>query len=651
MSDKPHTSPTELEARDVAEDARESRWEHPSFAQKLFLGRLRMDLIHPFPELPAEKETRGQEFLARLEEFLRDHVDGDAIDREGKVPERVVDGLRRLGAFGIKIPTEYGGLGLPQLTYVRAVQLVASRCASTAALLSAHQSIGVPQPLMLFGTDEQKRRFLPRLARGEISAFALTEPDVGSDPAAMKTTATPVEDGKAYVLNGEKLWCTNGPVADILVVMARTPSKMVRGRERQQITAFIVEANTPGFEITRRCHFMGLSAIENALVRLHNVRVPRENILWGEGLGLKLALITLNTGRLTLPATCAASAKFCLSVCRHWAAERQQWGAPIGKHEAVAAKLGRMAADTFAMEAVSELASGLASLGGRDIRLEAALAKMYNSETGWRLVDDAMQIRAGRGYEKADSLAARGEPAIPMERMMRDYRINMIFEGTSEIMRLFIAREAVDPHLQVAGALVDPRSSMADRVRALGRALAHYAVQYPLLWLGWSYWPRYSRFGKLARHLRYVARTSRRLARSIIHCIALYQGRLEKKQALLGRLVEIGAELFAMAASCSRASMLELKGRQAIAGRTGARPEVAAQIAPSAVALADLFCRQARRRIQERFRALFRNDDVRTYRLAQQILREEHRWLECGILEQGATVREPEARAAVVTQR
>lgn len=633
MSDESRTSPTELEARDVAEDARESRWEHPSFALKLFLGRLRMDLIHPFPEQSADEETKGQDFLARLENFLLEHVDGDAIDREGKVPESVVEGLRKLGAFGIKIPPEYGGLGLSQLTYVRAVQLVASRCGSTAALLSAHQSIGVPQPLMLFGTEEQKRRFLPRLARGEISAFALTEPDVGSDPAAMKTTATPSEDGRTYVLNGEKLWCTNGPVADILVVMARTPSKMVRGRERQQITAFIVEANTPGFEISHRCHFMGLNAIENALLRLRDVRVPRENILWGEGLGLKLALITLNTGRLTLPATCAASAKFCLKVSRRWAAEREQWGAPIGKHEAVAAKLGRMAADTFAMEAVSELTSGLVSLGGRDIRLEAAIAKMYNSETGWRIVDDAMQIRAGRGYETADSLTARGEPGIPMERMMRDFRINLIFEGTSEIMRLFIAREAVDPHLQVAGALADPRSSTGQRLQALGRALIHYAVQYPALWLGWGRWPRYSEFGKLARHVRYMERTSRRLARSIIYCIALYQARLEKKQALLGRLVEIGAELFAMAASCSWASMLEQKGPWAVAGRAGARAETTSQVAPSAVALADLFCRQARRRIKEHFRALFRNDDVRTYRLAQQILREEHSWLECGVLD------------------
>ncbi|MEE9231382.1 MAG: acyl-CoA dehydrogenase family protein [Acidobacteriota bacterium] len=633
MSDEPLTSPTELEARDVAEDARENRWEHPSFALKLFLGRLRMDLIHPFPELAAEEETRGQDFLARLESFLLEHVDGDAIDRHGKVPESVVEGLRKLGAFGIKTPPKYGGLGLSQLTYVRAVHLVASRCASTAALLSAHQSIGVPQPLMLFGTEEQKRRFLPRLARGEISAFALTEPDAGSDPAAMKTTATPSEDGRTYVLNGEKLWCTNGPVADILVVMARTPSKMVRGRERQQITAFIVEATTPGFEISHRCHFMGLNAIENGVLRLRDVRVPRENILWGEGLGLKLALITLNTGRLTLPATCAASAKVCLKVSRRWAAEREQWGVPIGKHEAVAAKLGSMAADTFAMEAVSELASGLASLGGRDIRLEAAIAKMYNSETGWRIVDDAMQIRAGRGYEKADSLAARGEPRIPIERMMRDFRINMIFEGTSEIMRLFIAREAVDPHLQVAGALADPRSSTGQRLRALGPVLIHYAVQYPALWIGWGRWPRYSGFGKLARHVRYMDRTSRRLARSIIYCIALYQAKLEKKQAMLGRLVDIGSELFAMAASCSRASMLEQKGPWAIAGRAGARAETGSRVAPSATALADLFCRQARRRIKEHFRALFRNDDVRTYRLAQQILRGEHTWLECGVLD------------------
>ncbi|MEE9217739.1 MAG: acyl-CoA dehydrogenase family protein [Acidobacteriota bacterium] len=648
MPDRNRSSHHESVARDVVEAARESRWEYPSFVLELFLGRLRMDLIDPFPHESEEDRARGQEFLARLEAFLHDHVDGNTIDREGKIPQEVIDGLRRLGAFGIKIPAEYGGLGLPLSTYTRAIQLVGSRCASTAVLLSAHQSIGVPQPLMLFGTEEQKRRYLPRLARGEISAFALTEPEVGSDPAAMKTTATPTEDGQAFLLNGEKLWCTNGPIAGILVVMARTPSKMVRGRERPQITAFIVESSTPGFELAHRCHFMGLRAIENGLFRLRDVRVPRENILWGEGLGLKLALITLNTGRLTVPASCVGAAKSCLRISRRWASERQQWGAPIGKHEAIAAKLASMAADTFAMEAVAELATGLACLGGRDIRLEAAIAKMYATETGWRITDDTLQIRGGRGYETAGSMAGRGEPGIPVERLLRDFRINTLFEGSSEIMRLFIAREAVDPHLKVAGPLIDPQASMATRLRALGHAAAHYAVTYPLLWLGWGYWPRFAQFGPLAKHLRYVERTSRRLARAVIHCMVVHGARLEKKQAVLGRLVEIGSELFAMAASCSRVRMLREHPHAAeMAPASVGTSTAGANVASSVAALADLFCRQARRRINDRFRRLFRNDDVRAYRLAQQVLGEEHLWLEGGVLDSTAPPVEAASHTAV----
>jgi hypothetical protein len=606
------------QARDVAEAAREQEWAAPSFVRELFLGRLRLDLIHPYPEQDPDDARRAQPFLAALEKLLREKVDSDRIDREGEIPDALIQALRELGAFGIKIPREYGGLGLSQLSYMRAIELVSSVDGSLTALLSAHQSIGVPQPLKMFGSAAQKQQYLPRLARGAISAFALTEPGVGSDPAAMETTAVPSPDGDAWILNGEKLWCTNGTKAELMVVMARTPSITVKGKERRQITAFIVETNWPGVKVVHRCHFMGLKALYNAVIHFENVRVPKENVLWEVGKGLKLALITLNTGRLTLPISAVAVGKRCLEIARTWSNERVQWGRPIGKHDAIAQKIGSMAANTLAMEAVAELCGAMADRGGYDIRLEAAIAKLYNSEAGWRIIDDTVQIRGGRGYETADSLRARGERPIPIERIMRDFRINLIFEGSSEIMHLFIAREAVDRHLQVAGDVVMPGRSVGQRLAGLVRAGLFYAWWYPSRWLGWGFWPKYREFGPLAKHVRYVERSARRLARNVFHAMVRFGPKLEHRQAVLARLVDIGGELFAMAATCSRA--LALEKRDPAAGK-------------NAVALADLFCHQARGRIKAKFQGLWRNEDAHAYRVAQEVLDGEHRWLERGMVE------------------
>ncbi|HTV39511.1 MAG TPA: acyl-CoA dehydrogenase family protein [Candidatus Sulfotelmatobacter sp.] len=573
-----------------------------TFAAGLFMGEFNLSEISPFPSQTDNDRARGDVFLKKLESLLREKVNADEIDRTGEIPQPVMDELAKLGAFGIKIPAEYGGLGLSQTNYCRAAMLLGSWCGSTTALLSAHQSIGVPQPLILFGTEEQKKKYLPRVAGGEISAFALTETDVGSDPAAMTTRAEPTPDGNAFIINGEKLWCTNGTRAGVLVVMAKTPAKVVNGKSKQQITAFIVETNWPGVEVIRRCRFMGLKALYNGVIRFKDVRVPRENILLAEGKGLRVALTTLDTGRLTLPAACAGLAKRCLEISRKWANERVQWGLPIGKHAAIADKIARMAANTFAMESMVLLAASPVDRDKHaDVRLEAALCKMWATEASWEMVNEAMQIRGGRGYETADSLRSRGEAPVAIERFLRDSRINTIFEGSSEIMRLFIAREMLDPHLKVAGAVLNSQLPGSQRLRAAAKAFAFYARWYPAQWLPVS--PSGPRNPVLRRHLHYAARTARKLARGIFHAMVRHGPKLEREQLLLFRFVNIGAEVFAMTATCLRAEKLS---------EGAGNSEV--------VRVADYFCRMAQSRIEENFRQIAKNADHAGYQIAREAL-------------------------------
>lgn len=606
-----HREVSEREARQVAEAAREKEWTLPSFVREMYLGRLRMDLIDPFPEPKKDDGERGERFLGDLRAFLAT-IDGDALDKEPGMPDHVHSGLAELGAFGMKIPQEYGGLGLSQRTYTRALALAGSHSSTISSTLSAHQSIGVPQPLVLFGTEEQKKKYLPRLAKGAISGFALTETDVGSDPARMRCEAVLSEDGSEYVLNGTKLWCTNAPLAELLVVMARTPSG---DGKPGKITAFIVETAWEGVDVSHRCSFMGLPGIENGVVQFENVRIPVENRLLEEGRGLKLALVTLNTGRLGIPVTCAAAGKWCLQVVREWASVRKQWGAPIGKHEAVAHMISNIASDTFAMEAVADLGVALADSGKFDIRLEAAMGKLFNSEVGWRVVDQTMQVRGGRGYEKAESLQARGEAPIGVERVLRSMRINRIFEGSSEIMRLFIAREAVDPHLKKAGAVADPDAALGDKAKDAVGLGVHMAGWISQNLVGWSRKRSYAKYGKLSGHVAFADRTSHRLARAIAMAMARYGPKLERRQAVLFRLVDIGAELYAMCATVVQAS-----------AKVRANPSD-----QSPVRLADLFCQRARQRVDDLFDDLFNDVDGDAYKVAQEVLDGDFTWLETGI--------------------
>ena len=607
---------TEREARQVVEEARETTWTRPSFAKELYLGRFDLDLIHPHPRAEPDDIERGEAFLARLR-AVSERIDGRAIEREAAVRDEDVAALAEIGAFGMKVPEEYGGLGLSMAYYGKALMLVGSIHPTLGALLSAHQSIGVPEPVKAFGTDDQKQRFLPRCAKGAVTAFLLTEPDVGSDPARLSSTAVPTEDGSAYTLDGVKLWTTNGVVAELVVVMARVPQ---HDGEKGGITAFVVETDSDGVTVENRNDFMGLKGLENGVTRFHQVRVPAENRLGREGEGLRIALSTLNTGRLAIPASCAAAAKWCLKIAREWSAERVQMGRPVGQHGAVAEKISFIAATTFALEAVLDLSAQLADAGSKDIRIEAALAKLWSSEMAWKVADELVQIRGGRGYETADSMAARGERAVPAEQILRDLRINRIFEGSTEIMHLAIAREAVDTHLQAAGALADKDADTRSKALAAAKASGFYATWFPKLVSGKGTLPGgYADFDGLATHLRFVERSARKLARQTFYGMSRWQAKMEYHQSFLGRIVDIGAELFAMAATCSRARML--------------RDDDPAQ-GKAAFDLADAFCRQSRIRVDELFGRLWANTDDTDKDIAAATLDGDFTWLEAGVIDQ-----------------
>ena len=549
----------------------------PSFGKELFSGRLRLDLLDSLPSFGLD--AGSEEFLARLRTFCEEKVDARLIEREDRIPDEVVNGLKDLGAFAIKIPREYGGLGLPGVCYHRALMIVSSTHSSLGELLAAHQSIGLVQPLRLFGTAEQKRTLLPRCVR-EISCFTLTEPDIGNDPFRMRTTATPTADG--YVLNGVKSWATNGVLADFLVVMAMAPGGM---------SAFVVEASSPGVTVEHRSSFLGLRGLENGVIRLHDVAVSRDRLVGPEGQGLEVALAAQDTGRLSMPAVCAAAAKWSLKIAREWSRVRVQWGKPIGAHEAVASKIAFIAATAFALEAMVEVSGRHADLGRIDTRMEAELAKLFASEKAWQLADELLQLRGGRGYETAESAAARGERGVPVEQLLRDLRVGRIFDGSTEALRVFIGTDAL--------AVADGSFGSAARPSELAPS-----------------------FGTLAQHVRFIDRASRRLARHLDSGKARWGQEVGERQLFLGRVVDIAAELYAMSAACVYAKAL----------------------GESAAELADAFCRQARRRVAELVDQLWVNTDEVDTAVAARVLGDGYTWLEEGVLDpsiEGPWIAEP----------
>jgi acyl-CoA dehydrogenase family member 9 len=397
------------------------------FAKGLFQGHFVADWVMPYPRIPASQQVELDGTLKGLRQFLDEHLDPAEIDRQADIPRSVIDGLGRVGVLGMTAPKEYGGRGFSQMANCKILEEIGRRCASTSVFVNAHHSIGI-RALLLFGTHEQKQRWLPKLSTGEqLGAFALTEKEAGSDAANVQMQARPSEDGSHFVLNGEKRYITNAAIADVLTVMARTP---VPGSDKTSITAFLVTPDMPGFEmLDARMTKMGIRGTATGRFALHDVKVPKENILGPPGKGLKVALTVLDFGRTTFGACCTGAAKTCLRLAIEHANTRKQFNKTLGNFDLVKKKIARIAADAYAMEAMTTITASLIDRGLEDYMLETAMLKVFTTERLWECINDVFQIYGGSAYFVD----------LPLERMMRDARINQIGEGANEVLTSFIA--------------------------------------------------------------------------------------------------------------------------------------------------------------------------------------------------------------------
>src|SRR5713226_9970776 len=397
------------------------------FAKGLFQGHFVADWVLPYPRIPAAQQTELDKALAEVRQFLDEHLDPVAIDRQADIPRAVIDGLGRVGVLGTTAPLEFGGRGLMQMANCQVLEEIGSRCASTSVFVNAHHSIGI-RALLLFGTHEQKQKWLPKLVTGEqLGAFALTEKEAGSDAANVQMQARPSEDGSHFILNGEKRYITNAAIAHELTVMARTP---MPGSDKTAITAFLVTPDMPGFEILEaRMPKLGIRGTATGRFALRDVRVPKENILGPLGKGLRVALTVLDFGRTTFGACCTGAAKTCLRLAVEHANTRRQFKKTLGDFDLVKKKIGRMAADVYAMEAMTAVTASLIDRGLEDYMIETAMLKVFTTDRLWEAVNDAFQIHGGSAYFVD----------LPLERMVRDARINQIGEGSNEVLTSFIA--------------------------------------------------------------------------------------------------------------------------------------------------------------------------------------------------------------------
>jgi alkylation response protein AidB-like acyl-CoA dehydrogenase len=582
-----------------AEELLADRPKEGGFAKGLFSGRFLNDKLPAYPDLTHDSETDA--LVERLRQFCHDEIDPVAIDRQAMIPQRVVDGLGRLGMLGACMPRDCGGLGLSQTAYCRLLEVLGGHCASTALFVNAHHSIG-PRAIVLFGTAEQRQKWLPNLASGRwLSAFALTEPEAGSDAANVQTTATPTPDGRSFVLNGQKRWITNGGIAQVLTVMARTP---VPGSKETKITAFIVTPDMPGFEVLEaRMEKCGVRGSATGRLAFHDLVVPRENVLGPLGKGLKVALTVLDFGRTTFGATCTGAAKFCRERAARHAATRVQFGQPLGAFELVKEKLAFMHAGTAAMEAATYMTAHLIDSGHDDYMLETAMLKVFATETLWRIINDTIQIYGGKAYFTDE----------PFERMMRDARINQIGEGANDVLRAFVAlvgmRDAGLELQSVLNALRRPLRNLGRLSGFVGRRVEGLFRPPEVRVHQAELEPEAARLGRLTA--RFAAAVERLLRR--------YREGIVDREYHLGRFGDAAIELYVSACVLKRMEWLLSSGHDA---HDGHPPTAAAgpDSPRSQLQASRYYLQTAKRRIHANLAALWENDDDATTATANLLL-------------------------------
>ena len=555
------------------------------FAKALFFGRFRGDLLFPYPTLPPDQQAVADEMARKVQAFANDQIDATRIDRESRIPDSVVRGLADLGVLGLTIPTEFGGRGFNQQQYRPTMEILGGHCASTAVFVNAHHSIGL-RALVLFGTPAQQERWLPGLLDGtKLAAFALTEPEAGSDAGNVQTTATPTEDGSAYILNGSKHYITNGGIADVLTVMARTPDK----GGGSKVTAFLVTPDMPGFEVIEaRADKCGIRGTATGKLRFTNMRVPAENILGPLGKGLRVALTVLDFGRTTFGASCTGVAKTCLAAMTRHARQRVQFQQPLSEFQLVQKKVAFAAAHAFAMEAMTTETAALIDRGSDDYMVETAMLKVFATEHLWTIVNDTIQVWGGKAYFTDQ----------PLERWMRDARINTIGEGANDVLKAFIAVVGCrGPGEYLKGLrddLAGGRWSFGKIGAALGvgtrlyapwlASVPHVPVVHP----------------DVFDDSRVIAARVRQLGLTLPHVFLRLKDEATFVQAQLvhERIADIAIDLYA--ASCVLSRLDALRGKP---GTNGSGP------GQDLIAAGTYFLKLACRRIDQRFAELEANDD------------------------------------------